>query len=123
MPKKIIGGQSEEGLPYSKVVRTGNFIYVSGMVAFDDTGEIVQGGVGAETRKILQDLQKLLTLADCDLTNVVKVNICLPHLDDFDEFNEVYAEFFPIEPPARATICAPLTINARVEIESIAFDG
>ncbi len=114
------GVPSEEGLPYSSYVRAGDFIFLSGLVAFGDDMEIVSGGIGAETRRILSVAEGILRQAGCTLEDVVKVNICLPDPDDFDAFNAVYAEFFPKKPPARATICAGLTIGAKVEIEFIA---
>ena len=123
MGKQIIGGRSDESLAYSKCVRAGHYVYVSGMVAFDDDGSLVTGGIAAETRRILSDLQALLAKADCDLSHVVKVNVCLPDPEDFAEFETEYAKWFTTNRPARATICAPLTIDAKVEIEAIAYDG
>ena len=123
MGKQIIGGRSDESLAYSKCVRAGHYVYVSGMVAFDDDGTLVSGGIAAETRRILSDLQSLLAQADCDLSHVVKVNVCLPDPEDFADFETEYAKWFTTNRPARATICAPLTIDAKVEIEVIAYDG
>lgn len=123
MGKQIIGGRSDESLAYSKCVRAGNYVYVSGMVAFDEDCTLVTGGVAAETRRILSDLQSVLAQADCDLSHVVKVNVCLPDPEDFAEFESEYAKWFTTDRPARATICAPLTIDASVEIEAIAYDG
>ena len=122
MKKEIIGGRSGEDLPYSKAVRAGDFIYVSGMVAFGPDGQLVRGGVGAETRAILSDLKTLLDEAGCGLDQVVKTNVCLPDAADFDAFNRSYSEYFTEDHPARATICAGLTIPARVEIEAIVYD-
>ena len=122
MIKEIIGGRSSEDLPYSKAVRAGDFIYVSGMVALGPDGVIIKGGVAAETHAIFNDLKALLDEAGCGLEQVVKSNVCLPVPGDFDEFNEAYAEYFTENHPARATICAALTIPARVEIEFIVYD-
>ena len=121
MAKQIIGGASSEGLPYSKAVRAGDMGYVSGMVGFGPDGAIVPGGIAAQTRQILTDLTDILSQAGCGLDDVVKVNVCLPDPGDFDAFNAVYAEFFDRHPPARATICALLTLDAAVEIEAIAY--
>ena len=123
MAKEIIGGNSEEGLSYSKCVRAGNYVFVSGMVGFGDDGKIVSGGIVAETRQILSDLRDVLKEAGCDLSHVVKANVCLPNPDDFEEFEHEYARWFSEGPPARATICAPLTIDAKIEIEATAYDG
>ena len=115
------GAPSEEGLPYSSFVRAGDFIYLSGLVAFGDGPEIVSGGVGAETSRILEVADGILRQSGSSLKDVVKVNICLTDPSDFDEFNAAYKEYFPSKPPARATICAALTIEAKVEIELIAY--
>ncbi len=123
MAKEILGGQSDEGLSYSKCVRAGNYVYVSGMVGFGEDGELVSGGIVAETRQILSDIRDVLKEAGCDFSHVVKVNVCLPNPDDFEEFDREYARWFNKEPPARATICAPLTVDAKVEIEATAYDG
>lgn len=115
------GAPSEEGLPYSSFVRAGDFIYLSGLVAFGDGLEIVSGGIGAETSRILQVADGILRQAGSSLRDVVKVNICLTDPSDFDEFNAAYKAHFPGKPPARATVCAALTIDAKVEIELIAY--
>lgn len=123
MGKRIVGGQSDEILAYSKCVRAGHFVYVSGMVAFDENCELIGGGVAAETRQILGDLRNILAEAGCTLDHVVKVNVALPNPDDFDDFEAEYSKWFTTAYPARATICAPLTIPAKIEIEAIAYDG
>ena len=115
------GTPSEEGLPYSSFVRAGDYIYLSGLVGFDDTIEIVNGGVAAETERILDVASEILTQAGSALADVVKVNVCLQNAADFDDFNTAYKAYFPVNPPARATICAGLTVAAKVEIELIAY--
>ena len=115
------GTPSEEGLPYSSYVRAGDYIYLSGLVAMNDELEIVSGGVRAETDRIFELADGILRQAGSSLSDVVKVNICLPDPADFDEFNAAYSAHFASKPPARATICAGLTIGAKVEIEFIAF--
>lgn len=115
------GAPSEEGLPYSSYVRAGDFIYLSGLVAFDDDLEIVKGGIRAETDRILNVADGILRRAGSSLRDVVKVNVCLPDPEDFDDFNDSYKAHFPSNPPSRATICAGLTIGAKVEMEMIAY--
>jgi reactive intermediate/imine deaminase len=121
--KKVIehGAPSEEDLPYSTYVRAGDYVYVSGLVGFGSDGQIVAGGVGAQTHQIMADAKRILANAGCVLSDLIKTNICLPNADDFDTFNAAYAEYFSSKAPARATICAGLTINAAVEIEFIAY--
>jgi enamine deaminase RidA (YjgF/YER057c/UK114 family) len=96
-------------------------IYVSGLVGFGADFEIVRGGVVAETHQILADAKRILAQAGATLGDVIKTNVCLPNADDFDAFNAAYAEYFKSNAPARATICAGLTIGAAVEIEFIAY--
>lgn len=115
------GAPSEEGLPYSSYVRAGDFVFLSGLVAMTDGLEIVEGGVGAETDHILHQADSLLRQAGGSLADVVKVTVCLPDPSDFDAFNQAYGKHFPDRPPARATICAALTVAAKVEIELTAY--
>ena len=92
-------------------------VYVSGLVGFGADSRIVPGGVAAETHQIMAEARRLLSEAGVTLADVIKTNVCLPNPDDFDAFNAAYAEYFPSNAPARATICAGLTVNAAVEIE------
>jgi len=94
------GGQS---LPFSSAVRAGPFVFVSGQVAMGDNGEIVAGGIEAQTRQTLKNVEKALALAGCTLKDVVKSTVWLDDARDFWTFNRVYAEFFPENKPARST--------------------
>lgn len=114
-------GPSDEGLPYSKAVRAGDMVFISGMVAFDDNGEIAKGGIEAETTKVLEDLQQLMMQIGGTLDDIVKVHICLPNKEDFEQFNQVYRRYFSANQPARDTVCADLTIDASVEIVATAY--
>ena len=116
------GRPSTEGLPYSTYVRAGEYVYLSGLVGFGEDDQIVSGGVVAETHQMLQTAKAILATAGCELSDVIKAVICLPNADDFDAFNAVYAEYFQNNAPARATICAGLTIDAAVEIELVAYN-
>ncbi len=104
--------------PYSQAIQAGNTIYLSGQLGFDPaTGELVPGGIERETRKALQNCRSILRSAGLDLENVVQVQIFLEDMDDYEAMNRVYAEFFPRDPPARATFeVGDLPRNARVEI-------
>ncbi|SDX78452.1 2-iminobutanoate/2-iminopropanoate deaminase [Ruegeria halocynthiae] len=115
------GSPSSENLPYSTYVRAGDFIYLSGLVGFGDNDVIVPGGVEPETHQIMSTARSQLESANASLSDVIKVNVCLPDVSDFDAFNLVYARYFSTKAPARATICAGLTIEAAVEMEFIAF--
>ena len=112
------GGQQ---LPFSPAVTAGPFVFVSGQVAMGDNGELVPGGIEAQTRQTLKNVEKALALAGCTLKDVVKSTVWLDDARDFWTFNRVYAEFFSENKPARSTTQATLMIDAKVEIEVIAY--
>jgi reactive intermediate/imine deaminase len=112
------GGQS---LPFSPAVTAGPFVFVSGQVAMGDNGELVPGGIEAQTRQTRRNVEKALALAGCTLKDVVKSTVWLDDARDFWTFNRVYAEFFSENKPARSTTQATLMIDAKVEIEVIAY--
>jgi 2-iminobutanoate/2-iminopropanoate deaminase len=108
--------------PYSQAVRAGDTLYVSGQLAIDPaTGEIVKGGIEAETHQALQNLKAVLEAAGYSLENVVSCQVFLADMDDFTAMNTVYAGYFPRQPPARATVeVAELPRDARIEISAVA---
>ena len=89
--------------PYSPVVVDGGLVYTAGQVGFDENGELVQGGIEAQTRRALENLTACLRAAGCERTDVVKVNAYLADLAEFEGFNAVYREFFQEPFPARTT--------------------
>jgi 2-iminobutanoate/2-iminopropanoate deaminase len=109
--------------PYSQAVGAGGVVYCSGQVALDPaTGDMVAGSVRDQTRRCLENLSAVLEAAGSSLARVVKVTAYLTDMGDFGEFNEAYAEFFPSDPPARATVgVAALPRAAAVEVECIAL--
>ena len=117
-PRTGAGGQP---LPFSPAVTAGPFVFVSGQVAMNDNGELVPGGIEAQTRQTLKNVEKALALAGCTLEDVVKSTVWLDDARDFWTFNRVYAEFFPENKPARSTTQATLMIDSKVEIEVIAY--
>lgn len=103
-------------------MRAGEFIFVSGQLPFDDEMNIVKGGIEVQTRAALDQVARSLQQVDASLDHVVKVMVWLTDADDFPVFNRTYAEFFPENPPARATVCSALMLaDARVEVEAIAY--
>ena len=108
-------------VPLSPAVRAGDFVYVSGQVPVDGNGKIIDGGVGAQTTKVLENISAVLALAGCELSDVVKTTVWLKQAEDFAEFNAAYAPFFPKDPPARSTAESRLMIDILVEIEAIAY--
>ena len=114
-------GAGGQPLPFSPAVKAGPFVFVSGQVAMGDNGEIVLGGIEAQARQTLKNVEKALALAGCTLKDVVKSTVWLDDARDFWTFNRVYAEFFSENKPARSTTQATLMLDAKVEIEVIAY--
>ncbi len=110
--------------PYSQAIRSGDMLYTSGQVALDPkTGELVAGGIEAETRQVLANLEAVLTAAGLHFTHVIKTTIFLSDMNDFAAVNTLYGAQFAdgTAPPARSTVqVARLPRGARVEIELIA---
>ncbi|HEX9074310.1 MAG TPA: RidA family protein [Anaerolineae bacterium] len=108
--------------PYSQGIRFGDFVFCAGQGGFDPaSGRLVEGGIEAETRRVMQNLSAVLEQAGTSIQNVVKTTVFLTDLDEFKAMNAIYAEFFPSNPPARSTVqVARLPGGARVEIEAIA---
>ena len=111
--------------PYSQAIRAGDYVFLSGQIALDpETGEFVADGIEAETRRVMTNLSNVLQAAGSSLALVVKTTVFLASLEEFVQMNEVYAAFFPEEPPARSTVeVAALPRGARVEIDVIALLG
>jgi 2-iminobutanoate/2-iminopropanoate deaminase len=109
--------------PYSTAVRAGQFVYTSGQLGFDPaSGELVSGGIEAETHQALTNLMKVLEAAGSSLDQVVKVTVFLRDIQDFAAMNAVYAKFFTAQHPARSAFqVGALPKNGAVEIEAVAL--
>ena len=109
--------------PYSQAIATGELVFCSGQVGLDpSSGELVTGGVEAETERALKNLEAVLDAAGCSMADVVKTTCFLADVGDFGTFNAIYGRFFPDPPPARSTIgVAALPKGARVEVEAVAL--
>ncbi len=106
--------------PFSKAVRAGDFIYVSGQVPTID-GEVISGGIVPQCEQVFANLIDVLALAGCGLEHVVKVNVWLDDARDFTSFNAVFKKYFAQFPPARSTVESKLMVDAKVEIDVIAY--
>lgn len=108
--------------PYSQAVKVGNMVFCSGQIPIDPaTGEFNSDNVTEQTRQVLQNLSAVLEAAGTNLSNVVKTTVFLVDMNEFTQMNEVYAEFFSENKPARATVqAARLPRDTRVEIDCIA---
>ena len=109
--------------PYSQAIRAGGLVFVSGQIALDPaTGKLIEDlSIAAQTRRVLQNLQGILSAAGLSVSHVVKVGVYLDDMNSFQEMNAVYAEFFTDEPPARAAVeVAALPLGVGIEVDCIA---
>jgi 2-iminobutanoate/2-iminopropanoate deaminase len=108
--------------PYSPAIRAGDMVFISGQLGIDAaTGNIVEGGIEAETRQALTNLKHLVEAAGATLDQVVKTTVFLRDIADFGKMNGVYADVFTVNPPARSAFqVGALPRGAAVEIEAIA---
>lgn len=108
--------------PYSQAMAAGGFVFCSGQIPLDPaTGELVQGSIGDQTKRCVQNLEAVLSEAGSGLDRIVKTTIYVTDMGSFAEVNDAYGSFFPSEPPARATVgVAALPKGAQVEIECVA---
>jgi 2-iminobutanoate/2-iminopropanoate deaminase len=108
--------------PYSQAVKAGQLLFLSGQVALDPaTGQLVEGGVAEQTRRVFENLGAVLAAANRSFADVVRTTVFLADMNDFAAMNEVYGEYFAEPYPARATVqVARLPKDARVEIDVIA---
>jgi 2-iminobutanoate/2-iminopropanoate deaminase len=109
--------------PYSVAVRAGEYIFTAGQLGLDPlTNELAPGGIQAQTRQALTNLQNILEAAGSSLDRVVKTTVFLQDMGEFGQMNQVYGEFFVAGFPARSTVqAAALPKNGAVEIEVIAL--
>jgi reactive intermediate/imine deaminase len=122
--KQVIGGPLVIGgrqLSLSKAIRAGDFVFVTGQVPMRDGIPMNDGSIEDQTRACLDGLRDILQEADCGLADVVKSMVWLKRREDFPGFNEVYAEYFPSEPPTRSALVSDFLIDILVEIECIAY--
>lgn len=114
-------GTGGQPLPFCQATIANGFVFVSGQVAMGDDGEIVEGGIVAQTHKTLQNVTAILEKAGCTLKDVVKATVWLDDPRDFQAFNRIYASYFQDSLPARACVQSALMVDAKVEIEVIAL--
>ncbi len=107
--------------PYAQAVRTGNLLYTSGQIPLTPAGELVAGGIQDQTRQVLVNLKAVLSAEGLGFSDVIKTTVFLKDMNQFAEFNEVYASHFGTHTPARSTVeVARLPKDVLVEIELIA---
>ena len=107
--------------PFSEAVRVGNLLYLSGMLGTDSAGQIVPGGIKAETKQVLENVKTALRRNGLDMDRVVKCTVFLADIAEWPAMNEVYVTFFPTNKPARSAFGGvQLVRNGRLELECIA---
>ncbi|HLT86610.1 MAG TPA: RidA family protein [Sphingobacterium sp.] len=109
--------------PYNQAIQAGNTLYVSGQIPLiPETMELITSGVADETHQVLKNVQAILTHAGYTLNDVVKASIFISNMDDFATINEVYAQYFTENQPARECVAVKtLPKNVNVEISVIAW--
>jgi 2-iminobutanoate/2-iminopropanoate deaminase len=119
--RRAINLSDARGLPFSDGIVAGNTLYIAGQEGSDDSGKLVAGGIAAETKAALENIQKVIKAAGFDLKDIVSVTVYLADIHEFGDMNKVYKSFLPEPKPARATIQAAALVNdARIEISAIA---
>ncbi|KAG3273851.1 2-iminobutanoate/2-iminopropanoate deaminase [Marmota monax] len=125
--RKVISTAKAPGAigPYSQAVLVDKTVYISGQIGMDpSSGQLVPGGIAAETKQALTNMGEILKAAGCDFTNVVKATVLLADMNDFNTVNEIYKQYFKSNFPARAAYqVAALPKGARIEIEAVAVQG
>ena len=114
-------GSGGQALPFCQAARAGDFVFVSGQVAMDRQGEIIEGGIVPQAHKTLENIIAILEKANCTLADVVKVNVWLDDTRDFQAFNRVYAGYFGESPPVRSCVRSQIMVDAKVEMDVIAY--
>jgi 2-iminobutanoate/2-iminopropanoate deaminase len=124
MPKHVpvLPGIQPSKSAYSQVVEANGFVFVAGQVGDDkETGEVVPGGIGAETRAMFANVENCLAAVGLSLQDVLKSTVYLVDMDDWAAYNEVFREVFPSDPPTRATVAVSgLVPPYRIEVEVVA---
>ncbi len=111
--------------PYSQAVKVDGWVFCSGQIALDPaTGSVVEGGIAAQTERVMRNLIAVLEAAGASLSSVVKTTVFLTDMTDFTVMNEVYGRHFGSHRPARSTVAAAgLPRSVAVEIECVARTG
>lgn len=107
--------------PFSPAVRVGSMLYLAGQIGTDSTGQVVKGGIEAETRQTMLNIADVLAKTGSSMDRVVKCTAMLADMREWPAMNAVYATFFPVNKPARSALGANgLALGAHVEIECLA---
>lgn len=119
---EYLTGEKARQLPFSEAVKVGNMLYLSGQLGLDENATLVQGGIKAETKQVMENIKRVLEKNGSSLNSVIKCTVMLADISEFGAMNEVYSTYFPKDRlPARSTFGANgLVRGAKIEIECIA---
>ena len=111
--------------PYSQAVKAGGMVFVSGQIPIDPkTGIVVQSDIRTQAKLVMENAKAIITSAGCAMSDIVKATIYLKNMSDFSAVNEVYGNYFPTDPPARATVeVSRLPKDVGIEMDFIAYKG
>jgi len=111
--------------PYSQAIRTEDLLFISGQLPMDpQSGDMVTGDIEEQTRRVLDNVKGVLSSVDLEMEDVIKTTLYISDMNDFPRINEVYGEYFSIDPPARACVeVSRLPKDAMIEMEAIASVG
>ena len=113
--------ESMKGLPFSEAVRVGNMLYLAGQIGLDESGNMVSGGIAAETRQTMENIRTTLERHGSSLDQIIKVTVMLADMAEWNEMNKMYVSYFDKHLPARSSFgTTGLALGARVEIECTA---
>ena len=106
---------------FTPAIVTGDLVFTSGQIGVDDKGQIVEGGIEAQTEQVFRNLEKVLEAAGSSVDNIVKATVFLADMNDYNTMNDLYKKHFKGDPPARTTVqVAKLPRDAKIEIEAVA---
>ena len=106
---------------FTPAIVTGDLVFTSGQIGVDSKGQIVEGGIEAQTEQVFRNLATVLEAAGSSVDNIVKATVFLADMNDYNTMNELYKKHFKGDPPARTTVqVAKLPRDARIEIEAVA---
>lgn len=123
--KKVIGDPvviNNRTLSLSRAIQAGDFLYLTGQIPMQDGEPMTSGDIQAQTKVVLDAIHDTLKLAECSMDGVVKAMVWLRDRSDFPGFNQVYGEYFPVDPPARSAVVSELLVDVRVEVEVVVYN-
>ncbi len=125
MPKQVISTENAPGAvgAYSQGIIANGFVFTAGQVPLiPGSSNLAQGGIQGQTRQVMNNITGVLQAAGSSMANVIKTTVFLADINDFTEFNAIYGEYFPQNPPARTTVQAgALPLGALIEVEAVAL--